>query len=59
MKSMLTLAAALIAALGLAACAEAAPLRVASDGAQIQREKPRDADARRARERHEDTYALR
>ena len=40
MKSMLTFAAALIAALGLAACAEAAPLRVASDGAQIQRENP-------------------
>ena len=40
MKSMLTLAAALFAALGLAACAEAAPLRVASDGAQIQRENP-------------------
>lgn len=40
MKSMLTLAAALFAALGLAVCAEAAPLRVASDGAQMQRENP-------------------
>ena len=40
MKSMLTLVAALIAALGLAVCAGAAPLRVASDGAQIQRENP-------------------
>ena len=59
MKSMLTLAAALIAALGLAACAEAAPLRVASDGAQIQRENPAMPTRGRARERHEDTYALR
>ena len=40
MKSMLTLAAALFAALGLAVCAEAAPIRVASDGAQMQRENP-------------------
>ena len=40
MKSILTLTAALAAALCLTACACAAPTRVASDGAQIQRENP-------------------
>ena len=40
MKSILTFTAALAAALCLAACACAAPARVASDGAQIQRENP-------------------
>ena len=40
MKLILTIAAALTAAIAFAVCAQAAPVRVASDGAQIQRENP-------------------
>lgn len=40
MKSILTITAALAAALCLSVCAQAAPVRVAADGAQMQRENP-------------------